>query len=161
LEKAVLTRILREGNKIAFGTFHPNHTIMVLKITVSTSQNTPPAPFLLIPPISGFVYRHTAAGPPEQGLYAHYDISTELGKGSFATVMKAISRTSGKWYAVKMIHKDRLNRPTTDGNGNVSRTASLSREISILEQLKHPNICQLKEVFYQDGDISTSLLLFD
>jgi serine/threonine/tyrosine protein kinase RAD53 len=104
----------------------------------------------------GFVYSHTAAGFPDTGLYAHYDISTELGKGSFATVMKAVSRATGQWYAVKMIHKERIARTVENANqNNASRSAQLSREINILEKLKHPNICQLKEVFYQDGDIST------
>ena len=110
---------------------------------------------------SGFVYRHTAAGQPEEGLYAHYDIGTELGKGSFATVMKAISRTTGQWFAVKMIHKDKIQRANENNGSNNSPTSNLSREISILEKLQHPNICSLKEVFYQDGDISTSIYFFN
>ena len=95
----------------------------------------------------GFVYRHTAAGLPTEGLYAHYDISTELGKGSFATVRKAVSRTTGELYAVKMIQDSK--------RGKGVRNTALAREITIMERLKHPNICELKEVFFQDnGDIS-------
>lgn len=104
----------------------------------------------------GFVYRHTAAGPPTTGLYAHYDLSTELGKGSFATVMKAISRATGKWYAVKMIHDKSVRSPGEQQHGPNSRKAAFAREISIMENLKHPNICELKEVFYEEdnNDIS-------
>lgn len=105
----------------------------------------------------GFVYRHTAAGPPTTGLYAHYDLSTELGKGSFATVMKAISRATGKWYAVKMIHDKSVRSPGEQHSGPGSRRTAFAREISIMENLKHPNICELKEVFYQEdnNDISS------
>jgi len=134
------TRILREGHEIAFGTTVPQ-------------------------PANGgledyrFVYRHTAAGPPTTGLYAHYDLSTELGKGSFATVMKAISRATGKWYAVKMIHDKSVRSPGEQHHGQNSRRAAFAREISIMENLKHPNICELKEVFYQEDNNDISLVL--
>ncbi|KAM6502304.1 CAMK/RAD53 protein kinase [Amanita muscaria] len=124
-------RILREGNEIAFGTPLPQ------------PQNGGLEDYR-------FVYRHTAAGPPTSGLYAHYDISTELGKGSFATVRKAVSRATGEWYAVKMIQDNK--------KGIGIRNTSLAREITIMERLKHPNICELKEVFFQDnGDINLVL----
>jgi ser/thr/tyr protein kinase RAD53 len=137
-------RILREGNEIAFGTSVPQSQNGGLEDYRKSSQNgRDPWSELCI----GFVYRHTAAGPPTSGLYAHYDISTELGKGSFATVRKAVSRTTGEWYAVKMIQDNK--------KGIGVRNTSLAREITIMERLKHPNICELKEVFFQDnGDIS-------
>jgi len=102
------------------------------------------------------VYRHTAGGLPTEGLYAHYDLSTELGKGSFATVRKAMSRASGKWYAVKMIQESKNVRNHGD-HGHTSRNSTFAREISIMEKLKHPNICELVEVFFQaNNDISMS-----
>ena len=102
------------------------------------------------------MYRHTAGGPPTEGLYAHYDLSTELGKGSFATVRKAMSRTTGKWYAVKMIQESKNVRNNGD-HGHTSRNSIFAREIGIMEKLKHPNICELVEVFFQDNnDISMS-----
>ena len=102
------------------------------------------------------MYRHTAGGPPTEGLYAHYDLSTELGKGSFATVRKAMSRTTGKWYAVKMIQESKNVRNSGD-HGHTSRNSIFAREIGIMEKLKHPNICELVEVFFQDNnDISIS-----
>lgn len=104
----------------------------------------------------GFVYRHTAAGPPTTGLYAHYDISSELGKGSFATVMKAFCRAEGKWYAVKIIQESRHVRSAGEAQQPpTTRSTAFAREISIMEGLNHPNVCKLKEVFYQENnDIS-------
>lgn len=91
------------------------------------------------------------------GIYAHYDIGNELGKGSFASVYKAMHRQSSKWYAVKMIQADKIKRhPATQGVlGDPAKATAFAREISILEQLSHPNICQLKETFFHDNSIST------
>lgn len=89
-----------------------------------------------------------SGGEPTDGVHAHYDITHELGKGSFATVMKAIERSTGKWYAIKII-TDKHNRP-----GDQNQIA-FAREIEIMKKLKHPNICELKEVFYQANGIST------
>ncbi|KAF8644791.1 hypothetical protein AX16_008253 [Volvariella volvacea WC 439] len=135
------TRILREGNEIAFGTCVPQ------------PQNGGIEDYR-------FVYRHCAGGPATEGLWAHYDIGVELGKGSFATVMKAVSRKDGKWYAVKMI-ANRANRDGTD-SASSSRNTAFAREIAIMEKLKHPNICELKEVFYEPrGDIHLVLELIE
>jgi len=71
--------------------------------------------------------------------------------------MKAIHRETGKWYAVKMIHDTKMAKPADAYNGAANgnnRATTFAREISILEKLKHSNICQLKEVFFQDGNIS-------
>jgi ser/thr/tyr protein kinase RAD53 len=96
-----------------------------------------------------------AAGPPTQGLYAHYEITEELGKGSFATVMKALCRENGHWYAVKMIHNKNLKRSVTKHiNGHtvsVDPSKALHKEVQILQRLQHPNICQLKEVYYEEN----------
>jgi ser/thr/tyr protein kinase RAD53 len=103
-----------------------------------------------------------AAGPPTEGLYAHYEVTEELGKGSFATVMKAMSKETGQWYAVKMIHMNHVkaaaNMTQAETNGTKNKpdaASSLHHEVKILERLKHPNICQLKEVFYEEHYIST------
>lgn len=107
---------------------------------------------------SGYVYRHLAAGPPTDGLYKHYALLEELGKGSFATVMKAMCKADGRFYAVKMIQVNKLRAAAThaDGGGS-SRTnpaSAFAREISILEKLQHPNICHMKEVFFEVANIS-------
>lgn len=111
--------------------------------------------------LTGYIYRHLAAGPPVEGLYAHYDVTEELGKGSFATVMKAMSKANGHWYAVKMIHNKNLRRSTktVDATGHrvtVDASAALHKEVQILQRLQHPNICQLKEVFYEENYIRKS-----
>ncbi|KAF8906569.1 CAMK/RAD53 protein kinase [Gymnopilus junonius] len=133
------SRILNEGSEIAFGTSIPQ------------PQNGGIEDYR-------FVYRHTASGPPTEGLYAHYDLGTELGKGSFAMVRKAVHRVSGQWFAVKMINGAKFLRQ----GGHTSRSNAFSREISIMEQLEHRNICKLKEVFFQnDNSINLVLELVD
>ncbi|KAH6913842.1 CAMK/RAD53 protein kinase [Coprinopsis sp. MPI-PUGE-AT-0042] len=132
------TRILRDGNEIAFGT--------------PFAQNDNPMEDYR------FIYRHTAVGPPTTGLYAYYDLSSELGKGSFATVMKAMNRATGVWYAVKMIKDKRTPQQQLEQPGGI-RSAAVVREISIMEKLKHPNICELKEVFTEEGSSDINLVL--
>jgi serine/threonine/tyrosine protein kinase RAD53 len=44
-----------------------------------------------------FIYQHLA--PKElTGMNAHYDMAQELGRGTFATVMKAMARITGEWW---------------------------------------------------------------
>lgn len=79
--------------------------------------------------------------------------------------MKAVSRDSGIWYAVKMIQVNQVRASTgmtqSDTSGTRSKpdpTMALQKEVKILERLKHPNICQLKEVFYEEHYISEYFL---
>ncbi|KAI0699880.1 kinase-like domain-containing protein [Cerioporus squamosus] len=135
-------KVLRDGNELAFGTCVPQ-------------------------PAAGgledyrFVFRHTACGPPSRGLYKYYDLQHELGKGSFATVMKALHKEEGKWYAVKMIQANKLRRGLSNAslNGVQSndKANNFAREINILERLQHKNICQLKEVFFESYNINLVL----
>ncbi|KAG2046644.1 Pkinase-domain-containing protein [Suillus hirtellus] len=129
------TAVLKEGNEIAFGSPHP-------------------APGDLED--YRFIYRHTAAGSPRGGLHAQYDISHEIGKGSFATVMKAVSRATGQWYAIKVIQDHKVKRATANNN-----EMAFAREISILERLHHRNICQMKEAFFEDNSINLVLEFVD
>lgn len=111
---------------------------------------------------TGFVFRFTASGPPRDGLWAHYDLSHELGTGTFATVHKALSRRTGQFVAVKMIRSNKLAAPLAadrdeDRSINAAtnnRTSSFAREIKILSDLRHPNICQLIETFWTTNEIS-------
>ncbi|KAI9571653.1 kinase-like domain-containing protein [Boletus coccyginus] len=136
------TAILKEGNEIAFGTATPQPG------SVEDYR---------------FIYRHTAGGPAQGGVHAFYDISHELGKGSFATVMKAISRTTGQWFAIKMIHESKVRRVSANDNKSDGDKAehAFMREIAILEDLDHPNICKLKEVFRDHGNIDLVLEFVD
>lgn len=138
------TAILKEGNEIAFGTPQPQPGSLE---------------------DYRFIYRHTAAGPPKKGIHAFYDISHELGKGSFATVMKAISRATGQWYAIKMIQESRIRRVGAQEHSRNTdkeqKDSAFIREISILETLDHVNICQLKEVFREGDNIDLVLEYVD
>ncbi|KAG1812212.1 kinase-like domain-containing protein [Suillus subaureus] len=129
------TAVLKEGNEIAFGSPHAQPGDLE---------------------DYRFIYRHTAAGPPQGGLHAQYDISHEIGKGSFATVMKAVSRATGQWYAIKIIQDHKVKRATANNN-----ETSFAREISILERLHHRNICQMKEAFFEDNSINLVLEFVD
>ncbi|KAL0572772.1 hypothetical protein V5O48_009185 [Marasmius crinis-equi] len=120
-------RILKQGNEISFG---------------SKSSETPAEDYR-------YIFYHLAAGSPKTGLYAHYDLGPELGRGSFAIVYRAISKATGQWYAVKIIQESRRTGREDASNSN---NINLQREISIMSQLKHPNICELKDVFVCDNN---------
>ena len=83
--------------------------------------------------------------PIEQGIHTDYIIKREIiGQGAFAVVRKAIERSTGQSFAVKII-----NRKKAMANGETM--AGVQRELSILRQLDHPNIVSLK-AFYEDKD---------
>ena len=65
--------------------------------------------------------------------------------------MKAVSRSTGQWYAIKIIEDHKVKRATATTNSN---EVAFAREISILEKLHHPNICQMKEAFFENRTIS-------
>lgn len=117
------TRVLRDGNEIAFGAPHAE----------KKSDDD-----------YRFIFR-LFTGQAATGLNAHYDLAYELGHGSFATVMKALHRASGEWFAVKIIHGSKIR------GGDEARLQSFMREISILESLAHHNICSLKERFFDES----------
>jgi serine/threonine/tyrosine protein kinase RAD53 len=81
----------------------------------------------------------------------------ELGRGTFATVMKAMARITGCWWAVKIIHTQKLHPSNNNNeydssgrNGHCSPTTPMTnpeREINILEKLDHPNIFPLCDDF--------------
>ena len=96
-----------------------------------------------------------ADGPPKDGIHRFYDIGTELGRGSFATVYRAVCRADGKTYAIKMVKRNRLR---VDGQG---ATSIFMKEVQILEKLHHPNICFLKETFYEPKDVVLVLEYID
>ncbi len=90
-----------------------------------------------------------------------YDLQHVLGRGSFGTVMKALHRDEGKWYAVKIIPTSKLRKAMTDPELDVvtpdTIPSPLKREIDIMQRLQHRNICQFKEVFYETSGISKPL----
>ncbi|KGQ88000.1 Ser/Thr/Tyr protein kinase RAD53 [Candida albicans P87] len=83
----------------------------------------------------------------DEGIYKDFIVKNEtIGQGAFATVKKAIERSTGESYAVKII-----NRRKALNTGGGSAMAGVDRELSILERLNHPNIVALK-AFYEDMD---------
>jgi len=65
-----------------------------------------------------------------------YDLQEELGRGAFSIVKRAVEKSTGIAYAVKMIKKDSVGQ---DFN-------RLQTEMEILKKVQHPNIISLKEI---------------
>ncbi|KAH0589447.1 hypothetical protein H2248_005201 [Termitomyces sp. 'cryptogamus'] len=97
-----------------------------------------------------FTYRHTA-NRPVTTFKTKYDIIADLGQGSYGLVKKAVCRSSGEYVAVKILKDTKTIR---DQNSPLR-----SREIEVLQMLKHRNICELKEAFFQDDSDEISLIL--
>lgn len=76
------------------------------------------------------------------GIFKDYAIQDEVvGTGAFATVKKAVERTTGKTYAAKIISKRKVM-------GNMD---GVTRELEVLQKLDHPRIVRLKG-FYEDNE---------
>lgn len=76
----------------------------------------------------------------DEGIYKDFIIKNEtIGQGAFATVKKAIERSTGDSYAVKIINRKRAIHA-----GGKGAMAGVNRELGILRQLDHPNIVRLK-----------------
>merc|ERR1719199_1383421 len=74
-------------------------------------------------------------------IWKKYHISTTvLGTGHFAAVRSCLDRATGQRYAVKSISK-------TDSS---VKPAAISREIKLLQEMKHESIIQLVDVFEDD-----------
>lgn len=59
----------------------------------------------------------------------------KIGKGSFGTVREAIHRATQEKVAIKIIRKETLQL-------KISNKESWKKEINILRELRHPNLCQ-------------------
>ncbi|TFY59338.1 hypothetical protein EVG20_g7828 [Dentipellis fragilis] len=125
-----IPRSIRDGNEIAFGTLHVS--------------DRPEEDYR-------YIYRHLAGEPAVDGIHAKYELGQHLGSGSFASVMRARSLQTGEWFAVKIIHFSKLQKS--------SNMTALGREISILETLEHPNICNLYEVFRENNHSDIFLVI--
>ncbi|KAH3902338.1 serine/threonine/tyrosine protein kinase RAD53 SCDLUD_002158 [Saccharomycodes ludwigii] len=86
---------------------------------------------------------HLAIDEQLCGINKDFSIQDEVvGQGAFATVKKAIDRSTGKTYAVKIINKKKM--ATTELEG-------AARELDILQRLEHPRVVSLK-AFYEDSN---------
>ncbi|KAI9206377.1 kinase-like domain-containing protein [Polychytrium aggregatum] len=84
-----------------------------------------------------------------RNLFGPYRLLQTVGEGEFGKVKLAIHTQTNKEVAVKLIKKDKIESP--------SRRAKLMREISILEELEHPNVVKLFEVIETDQYIGMIL----
>ncbi|KAI0646005.1 kinase-like domain-containing protein [Trametes meyenii] len=131
---------LRDGNEIAFGTWEAQGT------TSGNEQRE-----------FRYIYRHVAYTRPDHGLHKDYDVQTELGRGTFAVVMKGLHREEGNYYAVKIIEAKKLKHDWSYAVLGGSNLDDISREITILKRLEHRNICQMKEFFVDSHGLSLVL----
>lgn len=65
-----------------------------------------------------------------------------MGSGAFSTVKEAFNKESNEAYAVKIVTKSKLT---------AEDEAALKDEITVLKELKHPNIIRLYDV-YEEKD---------
>ncbi|KAM6961084.1 death-associated protein kinase 2 [Aplochiton taeniatus] len=84
----------------------------------------------------------------QQKVEDFYEIGEELGSGQFAVVKRCRERSTGAEYAAKFIRK-RQSRASRRG----VRREEIEREVDILQQLQHPNIITLHDVFENRTDV--------
>jgi len=73
-----------------------------------------------------------------------YEIGKELGRGGFSVVKKAKNKKSGEEVAVKCINKKNLKK---------DELQLLTREISIMQKLRHKSIIQLIDIFETPSEL--------
>jgi len=72
-------------------------------------------------------------------ILGHYEIGKALGKGSFSSVRECRHIQTGKKYAMKILDKQTL----VDQNMGTQ----VNREIAIMLQMSHRNVCSMRECF--------------
>ncbi|XP_017563845.1 death-associated protein kinase 2 isoform X1 [Pygocentrus nattereri] len=84
----------------------------------------------------------------QQKVEDFYEIGEELGSGQFAIVKRCKEKSTGVEYAAKFIKK-RQSRVSRRG----VRREEIEREVNILQQLQHPNIISLHDVYENRTDV--------
>uniref|UniRef100_A0A673NKT5 non-specific serine/threonine protein kinase n=1 Tax=Sinocyclocheilus rhinocerous TaxID=307959 RepID=A0A673NKT5_9TELE len=84
----------------------------------------------------------------QQKVEDFYDIGEELGSGQFAIVKRCKEKSTGVEYAAKFIKK-RQSRASRRG----VRREEIEREVDILQELQHPNIITLHDVYENRTDV--------
>ncbi|XP_041253174.1 death-associated protein kinase 2-like isoform X3 [Onychostruthus taczanowskii] len=77
-----------------------------------------------------------------------YELLERLGSGHFGVVRLCRQRSTGAFYAAKFV-KMRRGRGGRPG----AERAQVEREVSILRQLRHPNIIQLHQLFASTAEV--------
>ncbi|KAK0194820.1 kinase-like domain-containing protein [Armillaria mellea] len=125
--------ILKDGDEIAFGTVMPQETDDY-RFTFHTHKIS--------------LEEYDLAD-----LYKHYQLDHKIGEGSFGTVSKGMSLQTGEFVAIKII-----KLPKGFGKARTVRR-NMAREVNIMSNVGHPNICALKDVFHHDNDGSMNLVM--
>lgn len=84
----------------------------------------------------------------QQNVEDFYEFGQPLGSGQFAIVKRCTEKSTGLEYAAKFIKK-RQSRASRRG----VRREEIEREVAILQQLQHPNIVSLHDVYENRTDI--------
>lgn len=74
----------------------------------------------------------------KEEIQKYYDIKEKLGTGSFAVVKRAVRKSDGHQFAIKVIKKSKLN---------AEELAVVHDEVEIMHKVNHPNCVQLFEMF--------------
>jgi len=75
----------------------------------------------------------------------HYTIGDEIGRGAFSVVKKAVSKQTGREYAIKFIEKKFVDQQDL---------VLLGREIEIMKRVMHKNVLRLEEVYEVEETIA-------
>ncbi|KAL1495912.1 hypothetical protein AB1Y20_014555 [Prymnesium parvum] len=94
-------------------------------------------------PLLGTTTRSSASEPR-----ADYDKIEQIGEGTFGVVSKAIHLPTQRVVAIKKLRSTKSSR---EAHGIDLATL---REIMLLQELRHPNVIELIEVFYRNQKIS-------
>ncbi|KAM6937535.1 death-associated protein kinase 2 [Xenentodon cancila] len=84
----------------------------------------------------------------QQNVEDFYEIGEELGSGQFAIVKRCKEKSTGAEFAAKFIKK----RQSRSSRRGVKRE-EIEREVNILQQLQHPNIVELHDVYENRTDV--------
>ncbi|XP_041652233.1 death-associated protein kinase 3 isoform X1 [Cheilinus undulatus] len=84
----------------------------------------------------------------QQNVEDFYEMRELLGSGQFAIVKRCIEKSTGVEYAAKFIKK----RQSRGSRRGVKRE-EIEREVNILQQLQHPNIISLHDMFENRTDV--------
>ncbi|XP_051967049.1 death-associated protein kinase 1-like [Xyrauchen texanus] len=84
----------------------------------------------------------------QENVEDYYDIGDELGSGQFAVVKKCRNKGTAVEYAAKFIKK----RRSKSSRRGVSKE-DIEREVSILKEIKHPNVITLHDVFENKNEV--------
>ncbi|ETO03721.1 protein kinase 1 [Reticulomyxa filosa] len=81
----------------------------------------------------------------ESGISKRYELRTTIGTGSFAVVKLGIDRSTGEHVAVKQINKSKYELKTKGKSPE-----SIKDEFLLLQQVNHPNIIKVHDMFETD-----------